>query len=425
MLIKILERSATTEAKGNLRCAVFSQSVGLPVSGAKIRLTAGGGVAAFEQLISNQDGQTATIDLAAPPLDYSLGTATGEQPYSEYDISVEAEGFEAAVIKGVQILPDVTAVQSVKLVPKVLVHAPESIAVIKPHTLWGNFPPKIPEADEKPLPEATGFVVLDKPVIPEIIVVHDGLPDNAAAKKHWVPFKDYINNVASSEIYATWPRETIAANVLAILSFTLNRVFTEWYRSKGKDFTITSSTAFDHAFVPGRNIFTEISSVVDEIFATYITRPGIVQPLFTQYCDGKRVTCPNWMAQWGSKDLGDKGYNALNILRNYYGSDIFLETAAKVAGVPVSYPGKQLTVGASGKDVRTIQNQLNTIAESYPGIKKQAADGVYGQATADAVRAFQGIFNMPVTGIVDFATWYRISDVFVAVSGFAQGIQPR
>ena len=177
--------------------------------------------------------------------------------------------------------------------------------------------------------------------------------------------------------------------------------------------------------MPGRNIFSEISVVVDDIFTNYITRPNIVQPLFTQYCDGKRVTCPNWMAQWGSKDLGDKGYNALNILKNFYGSDIYLESARKVAGIPVSYPGKELTIGASGKDVRTIQGQLNTIAQNYPGIKKVAVDGVYGKTTADAVKTFQGIFNLAQSGVVDFATWYKISDVFVAVSRLAEGTTPR
>jgi len=262
-------------------------------------------------------------------------------------------------------------------------------------------------------------------VIPETIVVHDGLPYDTAAKNHWIPFKDYIKNVASCEIYPTWPRETIAANVLAILSFTLNRVFTEWYRAKGKNFTITSSTAFDHAFVPGRNIFAEISTVVDDIFTSYITRPEIIQPLFTQYCDGKRVQCPNWMAQWGSKDLGDQGYSAINILKNFYGSDIYLDTARKVAGIPVSYPGKALTIGASGKDVRTIQGQLNTISKNYPSIKKVAQDGAFGQATADAVKTFQGIFNLPQNGVVDFATWYKLSDIFVAISRFSQGISPR
>jgi len=425
MLIKIMETPAANVYKGLLTCAVFSKNIGFPVDGAKISIKPNGKLNTTEQLVSNSDGRSETISLAAPPLDYSVDEASNQKPYSEYDISVQADGFETALIKGVQILPDVTAIANIELVPQAAAEPLEDVAVIKPHTLWGEFPPKIPEADEKPLPPPTGFVVLDEPVIPETIVVHDGLPDDTAAKNHWVPFKDYIKNVASCEIYPTWPRETIAANVLAILSFTLNRVFTEWYRAKGKNFTITSSTAFDHAFVPGRNIFAEISTVVDDIFTSYITRPEIVQPLFTQYCDGKRVQCPNWMAQWGSKDLGDRGYSALNILKNFYGSDIYLDTARKVVGIPVSYPGKVLTIGASGKDVRTIQGQLNAISKNYPSIKKVAQDGVFGQATADSVKTFQGIFNLPQNGVVDFAAWYKLSDVFVAISRFSRGVLPR
>lgn len=417
MLVKSTEAGNTDT--GQLRCGVFIKNRGMPVSGAKVIIRAEGRI--VEQLTTDSDGQTESIRLAAPPLEYSLGEASGKQPYATYNISFEAPGFKSEHLDGVQVLPDVTALANTALEPQEQESTPDTI-IISPHTLWGDFPPKIPEADAKPMPEASGFVVLSQPVVPELIVVHDGHPDDSKAKNHWVPFKDYIKNVASSEIYPTWPRESIAANVLAILSFTLNRVFTEWYRAKGKDFTITSSTAFDHAFVPGRNIFAEISNIVDEIFTSYITRPGIEQPLFSQYCDGKRVQCPNWMTQWGSKDLADKGYSAVNILKNFYGNEVFLQQALKVAGVPSSYPGSSLGIDASGDNVRTIQRQLNAIADNYPGIKKIAADGVFGQATADAVRAFQGIFNMPQNGIVDFATWYKISDIFVAVTKMATGV---
>lgn len=288
---------------------------------------------------------------------------------------------------------------------------------IKENTLWGDFPPKIPEAEVKPLPEASGFVVLDEVVIPEFIVVHSGGP-NSAGQDYWVPFKDYIKNVASSEIYSTWPVATIRANVLAIISFTLNRVFTEWYRGQGKNFTITNSTAFDQAFSYGRNIYAEISNIVDEVFTNYITRNGIMQPLLTQYCDGKRVSCPNWLSQWGSATLGEQGRNYLEILKNYYG-DIYIDQAKIVSGVPVSYPGAPLNLGSNGAAVRTIQNQLNAISNNYPLIPKVRVDGIYGQQTAEAVRTFQKIFNMPQTGVVDFATWYRISHIYVAVTRLA------
>ena len=236
-----------------------------------------------------------------------------------------------------------------------------------------------------------------------------------------MPFKDYIKNVASCEIYPTWPVEALEANILAIISFTLNRVYTEWYRGKGYDFTITNSTAYDQAFVYGRNVFSEISEIVDYLFSTYITKPNIRQPLFTQYCNGSSVTCPGWLSQWGSKALGEQGYDAVEILRQYYGSEIYLTSAQTVGGVPSSYPGEVLQRGSSGNAVRTVQEQLNAISDNYPAIQKNAVDGIYGEATENAVRKFQEIFDLPQSGTVDFATWYQISNIYVAVEKLAQG----
>ena len=196
-------------------------------------------------------------------------------------------------------------------------------------------------------------------------------------------------------------------------------MYTEWYRNKGKDFNITNSTAFDQAYFHGRGIFTEISQVVDEIFTTYITKPEIRQPLFSQYSDGIRVKREGWLSQWGSKDLADKGYAVIDILKNYYGPSVYLDTAQKVAGIPKSYPGTVLKLGSTGDAVRTIQTQLNAIANNYPAIGKQAVDGVFGQATDSAVRTFQQVFNLTVDGIVGLATWYKISEVYVAVEKLA------
>ena len=204
------------------------------------------------------------------------------------------------------------------------------------------------------------------------------------------------------------------------MSFTLNRIFTEFYRNRGYDFTITSSTAFDHKFVYGRNIFDTISQIVDEMFGNYLARPGIKQPILTQYCDGERVTCPNWMTQWGSQDLGKRGYSAIEILRYYYGDSIYIATAEEVSGVPSSYPGYDLEVGSYGENVLTIQEQLNTISESYPAIPRVSEDGIYGNATANSVQIFQSIFNLPQTGVVDYRTWYRISEIYVAVTRIAE-----
>lgn len=399
---------------GHLRVGVFMGTEGAPISNATVRITGHNDEAnIIEEMITDSSGQSSTVNLPAPPVEYSLDSSQPYMPYSVYDVVVTSEEFQTTTIHGVQILPGTSAAQRVMMAPRV--DQPRSI-VIKDNTLWGDFDPKIPEEEVKPLPPAKGFIVLPNPVIPEYIVVHAGRPDDASAPNYWVPFKDYIKNVASCEIYATWPQNTIRANILAILSFTMNRVYTEWYRGKGYNFTITNSTAYDHAFSYGRNIFSEISDIVDEMFTNYITRPNIRQPLLTQYCDGQTVQCPNWMTQWGSKYLGDQGYSTMEILKNFYGHDIFLMQATTVEGVPASFPGTNLQVGSTGQNVRTIQTQLNAISNNYPAIPKVRVDGIYGQATLNAVETFQEIFGLNSSGIVDFPTWYKISDIYVAVT---------
>ena len=291
--------------------------------------------------------------------------------------------------------------------------------VIPAHTLYGDYPPKIAEAEIKPLSQS-GEIVLSRVVIPEFIVVHDGAPTDSTAGDYYVRYRDYIKNVASSEIYATWPKAAIRANVLAIMSFTLNRVYTEWYRNKGFDFTITSSTAFDHKWIYSRNIFESISEVVDELFADYLSRPNVKQPILTQYCDGKRVSCPNWMSQWGSKSLADQGYTATEILRYYYGDNIYINSAEEISGIPSSWPGYDLDIGATGPKVEQMQEQLNAISNNYPLIPRIAVDGIYGEDTQKAVEVFQDIFNLPVTGIVDYRTWYKIQEIYVGVTRIAE-----
>ncbi|MBN7774536.1 peptidoglycan-binding protein [Clostridium aminobutyricum] len=406
--------------QGRLQVNAFALDVGKPASDASVVITSRDTNEVVDELMTDSSGQSAIIDLSAPPVDFSLEPESEVQPYSEYDVSVNLEGYEPVRLDGVQILSSTTALQNVNLRPIVRDEVQPQDIVIDPHTLWGIFPPKIPEDEVKPLPESVGFVVLPQPVIPEFVIVHEGVPTNTSARNLWIPFKDYIKNVASCEIYSTWPGASIRANVLAILSFTLNRIYTEWYRGKGFDFTITNSTAFDQAFTYGRNIYQEISLIVDELFTNFITRPDIRQPLLTQYCDGSRVRCPNMMEQWGSKTLADQGYDAIGILRYYYGQDIFLMQAEKVAGVPISYPGTALQMGSTGPSVRTIQEQLNTISNNYPAINKIRVDGVFGDQTRTAVETFQRIFNLPATGIVDFGTWYQISNIYVAVTKMAE-----
>lgn len=405
-------------AQGKLRVIVTSYNDNTPIKDARVRLLS---MDEPDNVIvetnTNETGRTEDVSLSAPPIEYSL-EPSAVQPYSEYNIEVIAPGYESIYISGTEILADVTALQNVSLIPQAMPGTEQSY-VIGPHTLYGDYPPKIREDEVKDVSE-TGEIVLSRVVIPEYVVVHDGPPSDSSAKNYYVRYRDYVKNVASSEIYATWDEAAIIANVLAIMSFTLNRVYTEWYRGKGYEFTITSSTAFDHKWIPNRNIYNTINNVVDSIFNNYLSRPGVRQPILTQYCDGRRVTCPQWMSQWGSSELARQGYSAIEILRYYYGDSIYINSSMEISGIPSSWPGYNLTIGASGQKVMQLQQQLNTIASAYPRIPKIVEDGVYGQRTAQAVRVFQEIFDLPSNGITDFRTWYKISQIYVGVSRIAE-----
>lgn len=404
---------------GTLKISVIS-SIGLiPVENATVSVSyTGDPDSPIVTLTTDSSGQTPVINLPAPPLALSLDPDTLEQPYSEYNITATAEGYEPVLVTGSEIFADELSLQTIRLQPLAAGQDEERVVVIPVHTLFGDYPPKIPEDEIKPMDE-TGEIVLSRVVIPEYVIVHDGVPSDSTAPNYWVRYRDYIKNVASCEIYSTWPESAIYANILAIQSFTLNRVYTEWYRNQGYNFTITSSTAYDQKWVYGRNIFENIDYLVDTIFANYLSRPGVRQPIFTSYCDGNRVTC-NGLSQWGSKYLGDQGYSAIEIIRYYYGNDMYINAAELISGVPSSWPGYDLGIGASGDKVRQLQNQLNRIARNYPAIPTITADGIYGPATANAVRTFQGIFNLPATGVTDYPTWYEISEIYVGVSRISE-----
>lgn len=417
--------------KGQLQVITLLNNSYIPIPNAKVLITADNPVEApdFEAktLITNSEGKTPLIDVPTPPIERSLNADNTLIPYTLINIAVQADGYEEFIIKGVQILPYQIAVQICPLREAPATREKQQgiqiqeIIIIPPNRQFGDFPPKIPEDPEKPLPPPpSGLVVLPEPVVPEYIIVHAGTPSDPSAPNYKVPYNEYLKNVASSEIYATWPDATIRANVYAINSFALNRIYTEWYRGKGFDFDITNSTAFDQAFSFGRNIFENIGLIVDEIFSTYIKRPGAKQPLLTQYCDGRYVSCPDWMTQWGSKDLGERGYTPFEILTNYYGNDLQLERAPKVSGSPKSYPGYVLTIGSKGEPVKTVQTYLNRIAQNYPLIGKVPVDGIYGESTANQVKLFQQTFDLPQTGQVDYATWYRISAIYVGVTKIAE-----
>lgn len=410
MLVRVLENNG---AMGQLQVNVVDDE-NMPIDDAKITIRDSENQI-VEEITTDSSGQTEDVSLFTPPLEYSLDENSDMMPYANYNVEVEARGFRLENIINVEVLPGELAIQNVKISQTV-----EGTINISPHTLYKEYPEKIPEDEIKDLNEP-GEIVLSRVVVPEYIVVHDGVP-TSNAKDYYVLYRDYIKNVASSEIYATWPEETLKANILAIMSFTMNRVYTEWYRNQGYDFTITSSTAYDQKWIYGRNIYESISRVVDDIFNQYLSRPDVRQPILTQYCDGKTVTCPRWLSQWGSFSLGEQGRTAIQILRNYYGSDIYINSAEQISGVPASWPGYNLSVGSRGQKVEQIQEQLDTIAMAYTAIPRLEADGIYGEKTRAAVEAFQKIFNMPVSGVVDFATWYRISAIYVGVTRIGSGI---
>ena len=256
------------------------------------------------------------------------------------------------------------------------------------------------------------------PYVPQRITVHLGSP-SASADNVTVSFSDYVKNVASSEIYPTWEESALRANILAIVSFALNRVYTEFYRSRGYDFDITSSTAYDQFFVRGRSFFSNVSRLVDELFNSYLRRPGFVEPLAAKFCNGTTVTCEG-LSQWGSQALAQQGYNSTQILRSYYG-DVEIVANAPVQDYMSSYPGTPLRRGSVGPNVVVIQTELNRISQNYPAIPKvSAVDGIFGAATENSVTAFQEIFNLNPDGVVGPATWYALVRLYTAVTSLSE-----
>lgn len=418
MILKPYRIQQDTPDKGFLQITVESQGRLSPVPGARVTVFyTGDPDSVITEMTTDGNGRLPELELDTPPLEYSL-TPSSNQPYAEYTIQVSADGYETTTVSGTEVLPDSLALQTINLRPLTSDETYDNI-VIPAHTLYGDYPPKIAESETKPGFDS-GEIVLSRVVIPEFVVVHDGVPTDTSAGNYYVRYRDYIKNVASSEIYATWPRATIEANVLAIMSFTLNRVYTEWYRNKGYDFTITSSTAFDQKWIYGRNIFESISEVVDELFELYLSRPNVRQPILTQYCDGKRVSCPNWLSQWGSKSLGEQGYTPIEIIRYYYGDNMYINNAEQISGIPASWPGYDLTYGATGQKVEQLQEQLNAISEGFPLIPKVTVDGIYGPRTAESVSVFQNVFGLPETGSVDYRTWYKIQEIYVGVTRIAE-----
>lgn len=415
--LHILQQESVDE--GKLQVRIRQKNLGTPVSGASVRISFSGDPDGnIEEAGTDESGNSQMVTVKTPPLEYSM-EPNEAQPYSEVTVTVSAQGYREITVSGVEVLPNETSIQEIELEALDAPGSPIDNIVIPAHTLYGDYPAKIPEAEVKSVND-TGEIVLSRVVIPEFVIVHDGVPTDPTAKNYYIRYRDYIKNVASSEIYATWPDAAIRANVLAIMSFTLNRIYTEWYRGKGYNFNITSSTAYDHKFIYGRNIYTNISKIVNEMFENYLSRPNVTQPILTQYCDGQKVSCPTWMTQWGAKNLGDQGYSPIEILRHFYGSNMYINVAEGISGIPASWPGYDLTVGSRGNKVYQMQQQLARIAKSYPAIPVIVPDGIYGNKTREAVEKFQSVFGLSVTGIVDYNTWYEISNIYVAVTRIAE-----
>jgi len=405
--------------KGYLVVNVSADNVAQPVGCADVHVIGDGVDIHIETDIS---GNTTTLELDCPDKELSLTPQRTVLPYAEYDIIITKEGLQPERINGIQILDTTHSIENAIIRSEPSENPALTTIEVAKHTLWGNYPPKIVEDPFSHRLMPNGQHVLPEPIVPEFVIVHDGLPTNTNASNYQVDYRDYIKNVASGEIYSTWPTETIRANVLAILSFTQNRIFTEWYRGKGYTFTITSSTQFDQYFSFGRNIYTEISNVVDELFTQFITFPNVPQPFFAQYNDGVKVNNDGWLSQWGSKNLGDQGYSAIQILKYFYGDSIYLDSAEIIEGLPFSFPGYTLQVGICGDAVQKIQLELNVIASSFPAIPTiSPADGHFDENTRNTVETFQKIFNLPVTGVIDYSTWFNISHIFISVSNMLRG----
>ncbi|SFD20285.1 peptidoglycan-binding domain-containing protein [Clostridium uliginosum] len=406
-------------AKGYILVRLFKVKEALPKTDAKLKITnAENGNVIYE----NNDafdisGRSEIIEVTTP--EKSLSQKPYEEgviPYGLYNIDILAKGFKEVIVEGVSVFEENTSIQNIEVIEENEISefnvSPEKI-VIPPEQLVLKAP------RDKQMGTMVQPFVLDKPYIPEFIVVHLGSP-SSAAENVTVGFVDYIKNVASSEIYPTWPEESLKANIYCQISFALNRIYTEWYRNKGYSFQITNSTAYDQYFIKGRNIFENISKIVDEIFSKYIITVGNKTPFFAQYCNGTTVKCDG-LSQWGSVDLANAGMEALDIIQYYFGYDKTLVRATTIEGIPESYPGTALRLNDENNNVKVIQKQLNRISKNFPAIPKiPSEDGKFDKQTEDAVKMFQKVFNLTQDGIVGRATWYRISSIYVGVKRLAE-----
>lgn len=386
----------------------------VPLGGVHVRILGEQGETLYD-LVTDENGETGRVPLETLDKSFSQNEYFSGLPYKSYNVAAQKEGFDTLYVTHIPIYEGENAVQPLMMIPmeqrqsrpgqaRIFVGKP-AVAMQEPRMQEG-------EVDGDPR-------ILRQVVIPNPITVHLGAPGSYASNVQ-VSFPDYVKNAASSEIYPTWPENALRANIYAIITFALNRIFTEWYRNKGYDYDITNSTAYDQNFVYGRPIYESISRVVDDIFNEYVRRQGQNAPYFTSFCNGSTVTCQG-MSQWGTVNLAQNGYTPLQILRTYYPNDVEIVEAEAIANVPSSYPGTVLKVGSTGLDVQTIQTYLGRIRRNYPAIPVITdPEGTFGESTRAAVRKFQSIFGLAADGIVGKSTWYKLSSIYTAVTRLAE-----
>ena len=397
---------------GTLRIQTFAARQSAPMEGVTVAVQGDGFTL---HCITDATGSVADIPVEAPACTLSLDEDNTIRPYAVVSLTATKPGYRTVRIEGIQIFAGQITLAQPAMIPVTEEgkDIPDAPIVIPPHPLFAGSGGSGAQPVENCVPR-----VLDKVIIPKNITVHLGKPA-ASARNVTVSFRDYIANVASSEVYPTWPEQALRANIHCQISLALNRIYTEWYPSKGYTFNITNSTSYDQYYVHGRTVFDVMVRITDDIFNTYLRKRGTVNPYYSEYCDGKSVTCPG-LKQWGTVTLANQGRTALQILRYYYGSDIEIVRTSNIQSIPQSYPGSPLRQGDSGTAVFTLQRQLNRITKDYPFLGKLTVDGVFGAKMTATVKAFQKQFNLTADGVVGRQTWYKISYIYVSVKDLAE-----
>lgn len=386
----------------------------LPLSGVQIQIMDDQEQRIYD-MATDESGETKKTALETLDKSLSLDPTFSGTPFISYNILAIANGFNSVHIVGIPILDGETAIQTIEFIPMLETQRTPSVTEIQ----IGAPAVSMTEARQQEGPEETDPRVLRQVIIPNPITVHLGSPGGSASNVQ-VSFPDYVKNVASSEIYPTWPDASLRANIYAIITFALNRIYTEWYRSRGYNFDITNNTAYDQYFVYGRNIYESISRIVDEIFNEYIRRQGQNAPYFTSFCNGTAATCAG-LSQWGTVSLANQGLTPLQILRSYYPKDVEIAQTNIITGVLSSYPGTALRTGSTGLDVQTIQTYLERIRRNYPAIPAITDEaGVFGDSTRAAVVKFQSIFSLAPDGVVGKSTWNKLSYLYTSVTRLAE-----